>query len=235
MLVRRIALWASFLALVAGIAVTLLSRHGVASYSRSHPFATLAPAAPRGWEVRDTPLGATELAAGEAARTLNFDDFFYKTYSRGEMDVRVYAAYWSPGRIDPALVAAHSPDVCWVNAGGAIVDRDDNRMLTAPGKRALWPASFRVFEFPRGREEVIFWHCVGDKTVRFADQDSSPLMGRLQRFEKTMDLTAFGLAPQEQVFIRISTNRTIDELVRSDLWPALTSSMQEIGIFGKAD
>src|SRR5580658_6941037 len=167
--VRQIALWAAFLAFAAGIAVTLCSRPGVASFSRSHPFATLAPAAPPGWEVLDVPLGATELASGEAARTLNFDDFFYKAYSRGEFEVGVYAAYWAAGRLDPALVAAHSPDICWVNAGGTIVDRDDNRVLAGPGKRALRPASFRVFEFPQGREEVVFWQCVGGKSVRFAD------------------------------------------------------------------
>jgi hypothetical protein len=107
--VRRIALWAAFLALMAGIAFTLRSQIGVASFSRSHPFAMLAPVAPPGWDVQDTPLGATELSAGEAARTLNFDYFFYKTYRRGNMEVRGYAAYWAPGRLDPAKVAAHTP------------------------------------------------------------------------------------------------------------------------------
>lgn len=232
---RRIALWTAFFALAAGIAVTLRPRTGVASFSRSHPFAALAPAAPPGWEVRDTPLGATELAAGEAARTLNFDDYFFKTYRKGAMEVGVYAAYWTPGRLDPALVAGHTPDACWVGAGGTIVEGDDSRVLPGFGNRVLRPAYFRVFEFPRSREEVVFWHCFGGRPVRFADQVGSPLLGRLRGFEQTLGLTAFGLAPQEQIFVRISTNRTIDELVRSDLWPGLTSSLLPSGIFEPAN
>jgi hypothetical protein len=237
MLVRWIALWAAFLALVAAIAATLHPRPGAASFSRTHPFAVLAPGAPPGWEVRDTPLGATELSAGEAARTLYFDDFFYRTYTKGEMEVRVYAAYWAPGRLDPALVAGHSPDVCWVGAGAAMVERDDSRVLPGFANRALRPASFRIFEFSHGREEVVFWHSFGGKPIRFADfsdQTTAPLLGRLRRFTQTLSLTAFGLAPQEQIFVRISTNRTIDELVRSDLWPRLTSLLLQCGIVEKA-
>jgi len=45
-----------------------------------------------------------------------------------------------------------------------------------------------------------------------------------------LSLTRFGFAPREQIFVRISTNRTIDELVTSDLWPELASSLIQIGI-----
>jgi len=235
MLARRIALWAAFLALVAAIAVTLRPRTGVASFSRSQPLATLAPVAPPGWEVQDTPLGATESSAGDAARTLDFNDYFFKTYRKGAMDVGVYAAYWTPGRLDPSLVATHTPDVCWVDAGGAIVEHDDSRVLPGVGSRVFRPAYFRVFEFPQGREEVVFWYCLGGRPVRFADQETSPLLGRLRRFGQTLSLTAFGLAPQEQIIVRISTNRTIDELVRSDLWPGVASSLLQSGIFEPAN
>jgi hypothetical protein len=232
---RRAALWAAFLALLAGVAVTLRSRIGVSSFSRAHPFGALAPVAPPGWEVRDTPLGATELASGEAARTLDFDDFFYKTYAKGALAVRVYAAYWTPGRLDPAMVAGHTPDACWVGAGGTIIERDDARVLPGFGNRVFRPACFRVFEFPHGREEVVFWLCVAGKPVRFADLERSYLLGRLSRFVQTLRLTAFGLAPQEQIFVRISTNRTFDEVVSSDLWPPLTSSFARSGIFEPAN
>jgi hypothetical protein len=231
---RRTALWAALLALLAGIAVTLFAPAGVASYSPSHPFATLAPVAPPGWEAQDTPLAATELSAGETVRLLDFDDFFYKTYRKGNLEVRVYAAYWTPGRLDPSLVEGHIPDICWVSAGGTLVERDDSRVLAGFGHQVFRPARFRVFEFPHGREEVVFWHCFGGKPVRLADLEASPLLGRLQRFEQTLRLTGFGLAPQEQVFVRISTNRTIAELVSSDLWPALTASLLHSGIFEPA-
>jgi hypothetical protein len=183
--------------------------------------------------VRDTPLGATEWSAGEAARALDFDDYFYKTYRSGDMEVRVYAAYWAPGRLDPALVGAHTPDACWVGAGGTMVERDDSRVLLGVGERVVRPACFRIFEFPHGREEVVFWHCFGGNPVRLPDQEASPLLGRLRRFAKSLRLTAFGFAPREQIFVRISTNRTIDELVRSDLWPRMISLLPA-GIFEPA-
>ncbi len=227
---RRIALWTAFLALLAGITVTLRPRNSFASFSRSHPFGALAPVAPSGWEVQDTPLGATEFSAGETARTLYFNDFFYKTYTKGEMRVRVYAAYWAPGRLDPSMVASHTPDECWVSAGGTIIVRDDRRVLPSFGKRVFSQAYFRAFQFSQGREEVVFWYSLGGKPNRSMVQGTSPLLAGLRFFGQALSLTRFGFAPREQIFVRISTNRTIDELVTSDLWPELASSLIQIGI-----
>ena len=235
MLTRRIALWTAFLALAAGIAIALRPRDGFATFSRSHPFSMLAPLAPPGWEVRDTPLGATELSSGEAARTLYFNDYFYKTYRRGEVAVGVYAAYWAPGRLDPVRVDGHTPDACWVAAGGTVTERDDSWVLPKFGDRTFWPGRFRVFEFPFGREEVVFWHCFGGKPQRIADEKISGLFYWLRHFSQNLRATAFGLEPREQIFVRISTNRTFDELARSNLWPAITSSLLPSGIFEPAD
>jgi hypothetical protein len=170
----------------------------------------------------------------EVSRTLKFDDFFYKTYRKGSTEVRVYAAYWAPKRLDPEIVARHTPDVCWVGAGGTIVERDDGRVLPGPGTRVLRPAYFRVFEFPLSTEQVVFWHLLGQVPVQSADQEGKSLIGRLRLFKQSLDLTAFGLRPQEQMFVRISTNGTIGDLVRSDLWPSLVASLAPSGIVGPA-
>jgi len=142
----------------------------------------------------------------------------------------VYVAYWVPGHKNPMLVTNHTPDICWVSAGGIIVERDDSRVLPRNGSKVFQPASFRVFEFPSGREEVVFWYTLGGKTIQLADLETSPLLGRLRRFKQILSLTSSGLASQEQIFVRISTNRTIDEVIRSDLWPALTSTLSASGI-----
>ena len=235
MLTRRIALWAAFLALAAVIGVILCRPPAVVSFSPSKPFTAIAPEPPAGWTVRDTPLGPTELAAGEAAHTLNFDAYFCKTYERDGMEVTVYAAYWTPGRLDPSLVDGHIPDVCWVGAGGSIVESDERRVVPGPGGQSSLPARFRVFEFPRNREEVVFWHCVGGKAVWLEDQKASPLFGRLRRFGQILRITGFGLSPQEQVFVRISTNRTLRELLMSDLWPAFASFLGRSGLLEPVD
>ena len=232
MSVRRIALCAAFLALAAGIGVSLCTRTGPTSYAQTLRVATLAPPAPVGWSAQDTPLGATELSAGSAVRVLNFDDFIYRTYRRGALTVRVYAAYWKPGRMDPTLVASHTPDACWVASGGAIVVADNHRVLPAAGNRSLLPAQYRIFEFPRGREEVVFWYTLGGQPVGFADQQQSPFLGRILRLGQVLHLTGYGLAPRDQLLVRISTDRTIEELIRSDLWPALSASLLRSGLGG---
>jgi hypothetical protein len=146
------------------------------------------------------------------------------------MDVRVYVAYWAPGRLDPALVWLHQPDNCWVDNGGIILKRDDARVLPTPGDRHLSPALFRVFQFPDSKEEVVFWDSVGGRPSGFQWENQSFVASRWTRFVHSLRISFFGLAPKEQLVIRISTNRTIDELVKSDLWPRLTSSLASSGI-----
>jgi hypothetical protein len=230
---RRTVLMLGSLALFAGVLVTLRSRRGEPAYSRSHPLSILAPPPPAGWEVRDTPIGATAGSAEAAIRALNFDDYVYRTYRSGGLVVRVYAAYWSPGRMDPSLISIHIPDICWVGSGATLVDSEDGRILPGAGG-SLLPGNFRVFEFPHGREEVVYWHCVRGTPLSAAAPDSLPLSERLRAFGRTLLGTSFGLAPADQVFVRISTNRTIAEVVASDLWPVLTASLRPSGIAGPA-
>jgi hypothetical protein len=224
-----LTLTATTLALAVG--VNLWPRAGRPSFSPSHPVSLLVPPPPRDWTARDSLLGPTEVSAGESIKTLNFTDYVYKIYSYAGMDVRVYVAYWAPGRLDPSLVWLHQPDNCWVDNGGVILKRTDARVLTNGSGGHSWPALFRVFQFPEGREEVLFWDSVGGRPSGFRWENQSFVASRWIRFVHSLRVNFFGLAPQEQLVVRISTNRTIDELVRSDLWPRITSSLAPSGIF----
>jgi hypothetical protein len=231
-MVRR---WLIFLlvSLALGMAIgsSFVPIMAVQSFSTLKPLSRIAPLPPPGWSVEDTPLSAAEESVGDTVKTLFVTDYFYKTYRQGRMDVRFYAAYWAPGRTDPRQVWAHQPDNCWAANGGRIVERDDRcRVAGGPSMQSV-PALFRVFEFPQGREEVLFWHLVAGKPSNFDVGQGSSFTASWRRLRNSFILSHFGLLPKEQMVVRISTNRTINELVQSGLWTRLVESLSSCGLF----
>ena len=215
--------------LFAAIGVNLRPKIGVQSFSAIHPLSVLAPKAPPGWTVKDTPLGPTEISVGDTLRTLNLSDYFFKTYHQGNMDVRVYVAYWSPGKLDSRRVWSHRPETCWVANGAIMLLGNDRRVLDGGTAARLMPASYGIFQFPQGREEEVFWHLVGGKLSGFESENTS-LISKWRHFENSLSLTGFGVAPKEQIVVRISTNRTIDDVIHCELWPFLLMSLSSSGI-----
>jgi hypothetical protein len=228
---RRFALALGFAAVLIGVVVNLHPKTARTTFSAAYPLSRLTPAVPKGWTMKESPLAATELMVGETLRTLNLTDYFYKTYSHEGMDVRIYVAYWSAGQLDPRQVWAHQPDRCWTANGGIILERDDTRILAPRGVEHSAPALFRVFQFPAGREEVVFWHLIDGHVSGFDWTDRSPLGSRWRRFLNSLRQNSFGFAPKEQLVVRISTNRSIDALLQSRLWPTMVASLRPTGIF----
>lgn len=228
---RRFALIFGFAALLIGVAVNMHPKTAHTTFSAAYPLSRLSPAAPKGWIMKESPLASTELMVGETLRTLNLTDYFYRTYSHEGMEVRIYVAYWSAGQLDPREVWAHQPDHCWTANGGIILERDDSRILAARGVDQSCPALFRVFQFPTGREEVVFWHLIGGHVSGFDWTDRSPMGSRWRHLLDSLHQNSFGFAPKEQLVVRISTNRSIDALLQSRLWPPMVDSLRPTGIF----
>ncbi len=131
----------------------------------------LLPVTLPGWSARDLPIGPTEVASGNTKSVLNFDRFEYREFSRGSRRITVYAAYWSPGRMPPHLVASHTPDQCWT-ANGWGCDAY-GRISEIPGDTAhrLPPAEWRLFRAPDGAGVyVYYWHRVGSASYDFGGQ-----------------------------------------------------------------
>ena len=188
------------------------------------------PAAPVGWTSEDLPLGETEAMLRVVEEKLRFDQALYRVYRRGGLEVGVYVAYWKPGGMDPWLIALHTPDICWIGNGAKLGAMDDELRLAAPNRQTLWPGRFRVFDWPNGRQEVVFWHLYGGEPSGFPLRKGDYVESRWQELKLTLKNTWMGRVRKEQVFIRISTNRTMDEVVRSDLWPVLMKSLAPTGL-----
>jgi len=185
-----------------------------------------------GWVQENKALGETEFLSQRVQKTLGFDDAVYRVYRRAGMEVGVYLAYWRPGKLDAGTIALHTPDSCWVLAGGEMVARDDRRNLGQGSAKAL-PANFRRFRWREAATdvEVAFWHLHGGNLSGFpVTGDEGRLLARWNQAITTLRNTSWGRLRKEQVFIRISTNQTIDRVAASDLWPALMAALAPSGV-----
>ena len=188
------------------------------------------PAAPAEWTAEDQPLGETEAMLRVVEEKLRFDQAVFRVYKRGDWEVGVYVAYWKPGGMDPWLIALHTPDICWVGNGAKLGAKDDELKLAAPNRQTLWPGRFRIFDWPGGRQEVVFWHLYGGEPSGFPLREGAYVESRWQELKLTLENTWMGRMRKEQVFIRISTNRTMEEVLQSDLWPVLLASLRPTGL-----
>jgi hypothetical protein len=181
-----------------------------------------------GWLVRDLPIGATEEVRTAAESTLRYDDYFLRAYQRGAVEFTIYVAHWKAGKFPPQMIAKHTPDMCWTLNGMTCVEKRHN-VTTPAGNLALWPAQWRRFRTPEGRDiYTAFWHMVGDRPfdygTRFYDVPH-PLT-----FWREALRFAVGQQP-EQFFFRVSSNVPPEELLRE---PAFEETLRAFGRLGLA-
>lgn len=124
---------------------------------------------PVGWDVKDMPLGATEVLQSAAAKTLRYDDYVFRRYTRGALEFTVYVAYWSPGKHPPQMIAQHTPDMCWTMSGMKCTEARFN-VGKRIGGAELWPGQWRRFLAPSGQSVyTIFWHLVGSRAFDYGE------------------------------------------------------------------
>jgi hypothetical protein len=167
-----------------------------------------------GWSSKALSLGATEALTGSVEQTLRFDDVFYREYrDTRSRNFSVYVAYWNPGKMPVQLVASHTPDRCWSENGWTCKERQTDAVVRSTNT-TLPPAQGRLFTGPNGViQHVAYWHLVGDELYDYGD--------RLNRVPNPLKwwrevARQFWRRPQEQYFVRLSSERPFDEL-RGDL------------------
>ncbi len=227
---RRLIFSAGFLLAVA-IGFQCVPKQRAPYFTPPKPLGNLVPAAVSGWDVQERELGETEQAREQVIKILRYDGAFFRTYRQGNTEVGVYVAYWKPGAIDPIDAATHSPDLCWVNAGWREKRHDyENRLDDGKG-HSLKIAQFRDFSTAGDvHQEVVFWHLMGGKLSGYALGPSSRWRARVPVLWESQLNSWFGFRQREQFFIRISTNRTMEELTASPLWREIIGGLAPTGL-----
>ena len=200
--------------------------------------ADLAQALPEvpGWQRREIPIAGSLAAMVNVQGILNYSQAKQVLYTRGRTQLLIYVAYWEPGKVSVVDAGSHNPDSCWVSSGCVRTER----RFAVPGRvgeRDLLPYEFGQYIIPNGgKQNVAFWHLVNGEPNRYEDQEAgwrNGLLGRLERLPLVWkDIRAYGINQKnEQMFVRISSQTPIPEILSDDAAAELIRQMGHLGIF----
>lgn len=189
-----------------------------------------------GWQRQEIPIAGSSAAMASAQGILNFSQAKQILYARGGAQLLVYVAYWEPGKVSVVDAGSHNPDSCWVNNGCVRTER----LYAVPGRvgeRELLPYESGQYIVPNGgKQNVAFWHLVNGVPNRYEDQQAgwrNGLIGRLERLPLVwQDIRAYGLNQKnEQMFVRISSNARIEEMMADPANRGLWEALSRLGIY----
>lgn len=163
-----------------------------------------------GWVVEDKPIADSPEMQRAVSTVLNFDSAVFRIYRRGNIEISVYMAYWLPGKIHPQGVDAHTPDICWPNNGWKMTKLPELDEQKLDSGRSLAVPNNRRFVAVDQDLTVLFWHINGHE-IRQSFSVFEEGMGILERTKRRVYQvwTSVITPAQQQLFIRISSNRDI--------------------------
>jgi hypothetical protein len=177
--------------------------------------ADLLPRDAPGWVTEDVPLAASEVGVDIVKTTLNYDGYVFRRYSQGNKVFDIYIAFWQARKVPVSMVAAHTPDVCWVGAGWVpVASRSGEALQLARG--ATIPGEWRCFRAPSGQErDVWFWH-IGRRAVYQGNVPVFAKGGHLLLRLRDLWSEVCGGVP-DQYFVRISTNHRFEAILQEEV------------------
>jgi exosortase len=180
------------------------------------------PQSAAGWRVESSP----ELY--RFAGTLRTDHLAQRTYVRtdsaGAEQITLYAAYWSEGQASVGFVGSHTPDACWPGAGWVAAAVPDPLVALDLGGRTLPAARHRIFANAGYPQQVWFWQLYGGRTVDVGDPKSVRALIRIA--------LRYGFRRGDsQAFIRISGNRSWDEISRQPFVSEFVERARALGLY----
>jgi hypothetical protein len=204
-LFKRFSLILSLGFLVAGLAATFLLPKLSRSVAHHENLLDSLPSYFEGWEVRDIPIAESEEMKKAVNELLNFEKAIFREYKKGGRVLQVYAAYWSPRKFHPRLIADHTPDVCWVSNGWRM--SKPNYAYQVPSNNlTLQHAQYRLFEANGAFLNVIYWHVVDGRLSGYAEGVNT----RSNKFTDDV-ISSIKNGSGEQFFIRLSSPQSWDE------------------------
>jgi len=223
--------------LLLGIAILLIAL-GLRAYFAFVPppeatlhqaLAEIIPSELSGWQIKDMDMAESPESSVRIANFLNFDDAIFRLFKTDDTFVGLYIAYWSPGKTSYRWAGTHTPDTCWVQNGWTCMRREYSIPFQHEAA-AFEPAEFGIYEKNGLSQNVYFWHLVGGSAFGYEQQGGHNIFGAL------IDIKHHGLdLRQEQFFIRLSSNKTIEELNRMPEFSSILDGLSAIGLAAKAD
>lgn len=161
------------------------------------------------WKVSYLPIAETPEMQKRVLDILDYDDAVYAIYTKGNLRISLYLAYWKPGKVTPRSVARHTPDVCWTLAGWECTKRNEIDRLIVDGME-IRQSEYREFTINKQTEHVLFWHIVGEEVVSYHTGWRPPWYATVTDFFRWGNQQK-----QEQFFLRISSNCPLSVLSSS--------------------
>ena len=177
-----------------------------------------------GWKITDQDMAESPESSERISDFLNFDDALFRIFKNGDTFVGLYIAYWSPGKASYRWAGAHTPDTCWVQNGWTRLDRK-YCIPFQNEETPFQPAEFGIYEKDGSAQNVYFWHLVGGEAFGYEQEGGHNIFAAL------LDIKKHGLnLRDEQFFIRLSSNKKIDELKKIGGFKQILGSLNEIGL-----
>jgi len=177
-----------------------------------------------GWKIIDQDMAESPESSERISDFLNFDDALFRIFKKGDTFVGLYIAYWLPGKASYRWAGAHTPDTCWVQNGWTRLDRK-YCIPFQNEETPFQPAEFGIYEKDGSSQNVYFWHLVGGEAFGYEQEGGHNIFAAL------LDIKKYGLnLRNEQFFIRLSSNKKIEELKKVGGFNQILDSLNEIGL-----
>ena len=177
-----------------------------------------------GWKIIDKDMAESPESSERISDFLNFDDALFRVFKKHDNFVGLYIAYWLPGKVSYRWAGAHTPDTCWLQNGWTQLDRKYS-ISFHNAETPFEPAEFGVYQKDGSTQNVYFWHLVGGEAFGYKQEGGHNIFAAL------LDIKNNGLnLRDEQFFIRLSSNKKIEELKEIEGFNQILDSLNEIGL-----
>ena len=177
-----------------------------------------------GWKIIDKDMAESPESSERISDFLNFDDALFRVFKKHDNFVGLYIAYWLPGKVSYRWAGAHTPDTCWLQNGWTQLDRKYS-ISFHNAETPFEPAEFGVYQKDGSTQNVYFWHLVGGEAFGYKQEGGHNIFAAL------LDIKNHGLnLRDEQFFIRLSSNKKIEELKEIEGFNQILDSLNEIGL-----
>lgn len=165
-----------------------------------------------GWTAKDLPIADSDDMVKIVEKTLNYDSYVYRSYQNADVEILLYIAYWKPAQIAPAMVEAHTPDICWVANGWEMHPLPPLTGLKHAGQ-TLDMRQYRRFVVHGQDTYVGFWQINGHQ-LRDMTSTAEAHLSTWERTKRRFYQVWDGMLnpPGQQVFVRISSSAPLDQL-----------------------